>query len=125
MARRTSPNGPTYQAAVKKFSEVMHLSQADKSDDDNLVCTILELYGKHLKNQGRDRTLEMVTSSLTSANEEFGHLQYKELKLFHVQAWLDRMGTERGRSRGQRLAQVGRHDEENRHRQVAGCLQLG
>jgi hypothetical protein len=97
---KDEPDGPTYQAAVKKFAEIMHLAEADKAEDGNLVCTILELYAKHLKNQGRARTLEMVMRCLQSGNEEFGSLAYEELKLYHVQTWLDKMGTERGRSRG-------------------------
>lgn len=109
LARGTKdePDGPTYKAAVQKFSEIMQLSQADKATDDNLVCTILELYAKHLKNQGRKRTLEMVLSCLKSANDDFGQLRYEELKMYHVQAWLDRMGTERGRSKGNRLRRWG------------------
>jgi hypothetical protein len=84
---KDEPDGPTYQAAVRKFAEIMHLSKADKAEDGNLVCTILELYTKHLRNQGRKRTLEMVLGSLQSANEEFGRLKYEELKLYHVQSW--------------------------------------
>ena len=104
---KDEPDSPTYQAAVEKFAEIMHLSKADKVENGNLVCTILELYAKHLKNQGRTRTLEMVMGSLQSANEEFGKLKYEELKLYHVQTWLDRMGTERGRSKGNRLRKWG------------------
>jgi len=104
---KDDPDGPTYQAAVKKFAEIMHLTKADKADNTNLVCTIFELYGKHLKNQGRMRTLEMVTRCLESANEDFGALRYEELKLYHVQTWLDRMGKERGRSKGNRLRKWG------------------
>jgi len=104
---KDEPDGSTYQAAVRKFAEIMHLSKADKAEDGNLVCTILELYAKHLKNQGRNRTLEMVLGCLGSANEEFGRLKYEELKLYHVQTWLDKMGTERGRSKGNRLKKWG------------------
>ncbi len=104
---KDEPDGPTYQAAVKKFAEIMHLAKADKADNTNLVCTILELYAKHLKNQGRTRTLEMVTGCLESANEDFGNLRYEELKRYHVQKWLDRMGMERGRSKGNRLRKWG------------------
>jgi len=49
----------------------------------------------------------MVTRCLHSANEEFGSLAYEELKLYHVQKWLDKMGTERGRSKGNRLRKWG------------------
>jgi hypothetical protein len=35
---KDEPDGPTYQAAVKKFAEIMHLSEADKAEDGNLVC---------------------------------------------------------------------------------------
>src|SRR5947209_1684306 len=68
---KDEPDGPTCQAAVKMFAEIMHLSMADMAENGNLVCTILELYAKHLKNQGRTRTLEMVMRCLQSANEEF------------------------------------------------------
>ncbi|MSQ95631.1 MAG: hypothetical protein EXR98_13870 [Gemmataceae bacterium] len=104
---KDEPSGPTYQAAVKRFAEIMHLSKADKAENGNLVCTILELYAKHLKNQGRKRTLEMVMSCLESANNQFGKLKYEELKIYHVQSWLDKMGTDRGRSKGNRIRKWG------------------
>jgi hypothetical protein len=48
-----------------------------------------------------------VRGCLESANEEFGRLKYEELKLYNVQAWLDKMGAERGLSKGNRLRKWG------------------
>jgi integrase len=104
---KDGPEGPTYLAAVRKFSEMLQCSEADRAGDNNLVITVLDRYAVHLKNQGRERTLEMFRHCCNSAVQEFGHLRYKELKVMHVQAWLDRMGLERGRSRGNRVRKWG------------------
>jgi integrase len=104
---KDEPDGPTYQAAVQKFSEVIHVAEADRAEDNNLVITILDRYAVHLKNQVRERTLDMFCRCCDSAVQEFGHLKYKDLKIMHVQAWLDTMGLERGRSRGNRIRKWG------------------
>jgi integrase len=104
---KDEPDGPTYHQAVKKFSEIIHCGKADRAEDDNLVITILDRYAVFLKNQGRERTLDMFRRCCDSAVQEFGHLKYKELKIMHVQAWLDKMGLERGRSRGNRIRKWG------------------
>ena len=104
---KDEPDGPTYQQAVKKFSEIIHCGEADRAEDDNLVITVLDRYAVHLKNQGRERTLEMFRRCCDSAVQEFGHLKCKDLKIMHVQAWLDKMGLERGRSRGNRIRKWG------------------
>ena len=104
---KDEPDGPTYQHAVKKFSEIIHCGEADRAEDNNLVITILDRYAVYLKNQDRERTLEMFRRCCDSAVQEFGHLKYKDLKIMHVQAWLDKMGLERGRSRGNRIRKWG------------------
>jgi integrase len=104
---KDGPGGPTYLAAVNKFSELMHCAEADRAEDNNLVITILDRYAVHLKNQGRERTLDIFRRCCDSAVREFGHLKYKELKVMHVQSWLDKMGLERGRSRGNRVRKWG------------------
>jgi hypothetical protein len=100
-------DGPIYQEAVRKFSEIIHCGEADRAEDNNLVITVLDRYAVHLKNQDRERTLEMFRGCADSAVEEFGRLKYKDLKIMHVQAWLDKMGRERGRSRGNRIRKWG------------------
>jgi hypothetical protein len=45
---KDEPDGPTYLAAVKRFSELMHCAQADSLEDRNLVITILDRYARHL-----------------------------------------------------------------------------
>jgi integrase len=104
---KDGPDGPTYRAAVQKFSEVIHVADADRAEDDNLVITILDRYAVHLRNQGRERTLDMFRRCCDSAVQEFGHLKCKDLKIMHVQEWLDKMGLERGRSRGNRIRKWG------------------
>ncbi len=104
---KDEPDGPTYRAAVKKFSEIIHVAEADRAEDNNLVITILDRYAVYLKNQGRERTLDMFRRCCDSAVEGFGHLKYKDLKIMHVQEWLDKMGLERGRSRGNRVKKWG------------------
>jgi hypothetical protein len=97
---KDEPDGPTYKAAVKKFAEIMHVAGADRAEDDNLVITVLDRYAVHLRNQKRMRSFRMVRDYLQSGIEEFGSLKVKDLKNLHVQAWLDKMGQERGEHRG-------------------------
>ena len=104
---KDEPDGPTYRAAVKKFSEIIHVADADQAGEENLVITVVDRYAVHLRNQGRERTLDMFRRCCDSAVQEFGHLKYKDLKVLHVQEWLDMMGLERGRSRGNRLRKWG------------------
>ncbi len=48
---KDEPSGPTYQAAVKRFAEIMHLAKADKADNTNLVCIITaKAIGRQVKN---------------------------------------------------------------------------
>jgi integrase len=101
---KDEPDGPTYKAAVLKFSEIMHCSEADRASDNNLVRTVLEQYARHLKNQGRLSSLRMFHTAMKPAAGEFGDLKVKELKPYHVQTWLDKMGTERGKYRGRSLS---------------------
>ncbi len=56
---KDEPDGPTYQQAVRTFSEIIHCGEADRAEDNNLVITVLDRYAVHLKNQDRERTLEM------------------------------------------------------------------
>ena len=72
---KDEPDGPTYRAAVKKFSEVIHVAEADQAGDDNLVITVVDRYAVHLRNQGRERTLDMFRRRCDSAVQEFGHLK--------------------------------------------------
>jgi integrase len=104
---KDEPDGPTYRAAVKKFSEIIHVADADQAGDENLVITVVDRYAVHLHNQGRERTLEILRRCCDSAVQDFGHLKYKDLKVLHIQEWLDKMGLERGRSRGNRLRKWG------------------
>jgi len=103
---KDEPTGPTYLAALKKFAEVMQVGEASKAEDDNLVITVLDLYAVHLKNQDRLKTLDILLRCTKSAVEDFGPLKVRDLKPLHVQAWLDRMGTNRGMHRG-RVCQWG------------------
>jgi hypothetical protein len=99
---KDEPDGPTYRAAVKRFAEILHCAEADKAEDDNLVITILDRYAVHLKNAERARSLEMFENVAGPAVAEFGGLKYKELKIMHIQAWLDKMGQARGEIKGGR-----------------------
>lgn len=100
---KDEPEGPTYRKALKKFAEVMQVGEASKAEDDNLVITVLDLYAVHLRNQERLRSLDILLRCTKSAIAEFGSLKVRELKPLHVQAWLDKMGTDRGMHRGRPL----------------------
>src|SRR4051794_32299872 len=98
-----APAGPTYLAALSKFKEMMEVSRVDTAGDTNLVVTVLDRYGTYLKDQGRGSSLRIFKASCESAVEEFGNVRVCDLKVMHVQQWLDRMGKDRGRSRGNRV----------------------
>src|SRR5436309_1852006 len=67
-----APNGPTYLAALAKFSELMQVNNADVADQGNTVRVVVDLYGQHLERNGQTRTLKILLDTCTSAVEQFG-----------------------------------------------------
>jgi hypothetical protein len=46
---KDEPEGPTYKAAVRRFSEIMLVGETDSAADDNPVIAIMDTYGVWLK----------------------------------------------------------------------------
>ena len=42
------PDGPTYNAAVKKFGQLVTMGNADLAKDNNDVQTVCDLYLRHI-----------------------------------------------------------------------------
>lgn len=94
------PTGPTFLAALKKFTELMELANADKADQGNTVALICELYGQHLERNGRTGTLRILKDTCKSAIERFGDKTLAEFKVFHVTEWLEVMAKPRKDRKG-------------------------
>lgn len=94
------PTGPTYLAALKKFTELMETANADKADQGNTVDLICELYGQHLERNGRTGSLRILRDTCKSALERFGDKTLAEFKVFHVTEWLEAMAKPRKDSKG-------------------------
>lgn len=87
---KDEPDGPTYLAAVRKFSELMNTSTLETSGSDTLVSVVIDQYYRHLERSGKTRSLKLSRQLLDYAIADFGHLKVRDLKPLHVNGWLDR-----------------------------------
>jgi integrase len=94
-----APKGPTYLAALARFQELMHVSNADTADQGNSVRLVVDLYGQHLERNGQARSLEILLATCTSAVAEFGDTAIGALKPVHVSGWLAKMAKPRAGKR--------------------------
>ncbi|HEX4144550.1 MAG TPA: tyrosine-type recombinase/integrase [Pirellulales bacterium] len=94
------PTGPTYLAALRRFTELMELANADSADQGNTVRLICDLYGKHLERNDKTATLSILLDTCASAVECFGDKTLAEFKVFHVTEWLEAMATPRKDRKG-------------------------
>jgi integrase len=90
-----APKGPTYLAALDKFSEIMRLANADIADQGNTVATVCEMYGQRLEREGKTASLRILLDTCTSAVAEFGTKTMAEFKPIHVTDWLAKMAKPR------------------------------
>jgi integrase len=90
---KDEPDGRTYKDAVLRFSQIMHASEVDRSNDNCVVSAIISRYYFSLKREERGRSLHLARSLLDSAIAEFGHVKVKELKPFVVRDWVEKMTT--------------------------------
>jgi integrase len=97
---KDEPEGPTYQAAVRRFAEIMQTAEDERTNDDVTFSALASQYEHHLRQQGKLNSLRMVESVLDPAVESFGSVRMRELKNLHVQRWLDHMRADRGRHKG-------------------------
>ncbi|HLW65249.1 MAG TPA: tyrosine-type recombinase/integrase [Gemmataceae bacterium] len=94
------PTGPTYLTALRKFTELLELANADTSDQGNTVRLICELYGQHLERNGKTASLRIYLETCTSGIERFGEKTIAEFKVFHVTEWLEAMAKPRKDRKG-------------------------
>ena len=92
---KDEPDGPTYQAAVKRFALVMHADQTVRAEDDCIVSAVIARYYHFLEREQRTSTLHLARTMLDPAITHFGHLKTKELKPIVVTDWLAKMGDEK------------------------------
>jgi integrase len=86
-----APKGPTYLAALAKFSELMQVNTADTAGQENTVRIVVDLYGQHLERNEQTGTLKILLQTGTSAVEQFGDKTFSQLKPIHVSTWLNTM----------------------------------
>jgi integrase len=89
---KDEPDGPTYKAAVLRFSQLLHLAPT-KPNDSKTVGTVIIQYFHKLKREGRANTLRTSRNKLDPAIQEFGHVKVSDLKPYVVNDWLDKMTT--------------------------------
>jgi hypothetical protein len=79
-----APSGPTYLAALTKFSELMQVSTADTADQANTVRIVVDLYGQHLERNGQSRSLEILLDTYITGDNHGTMDEFKALCL----SWL-------------------------------------
>ncbi len=97
---RDEPDGPVYRLAVKRFAEIMHLGEMERSEDTCPVSAVVARYYHFLDREGRKKTLLVTRSLLDPALVDFGHVRVRDLKPIHVTDWLARMAEDPGKAKG-------------------------
>src|SRR5262245_5444447 len=90
---KDEPDGPTYQAAVRRFSSIMHLDDLYKGEDNCAVSALVARYYHHLERADRRGSLHVARTMLDPALAEFGPVRVKDLKPVHVNDWLAKQTT--------------------------------
>src|ERR1700730_9030969 len=90
---KDEPDGPTYQAAVQRFAQIMHAGETARAEDNCLVSAVISRFYFSLKRDERDKTLALCRCLLDPAIAEFGNFKVKDLKPFHVNDWLHKMSS--------------------------------
>jgi integrase len=88
---KDQPDGPTYRAAVLRFSQIMHAAEVTRDTDNCAVSAVIARYYYNLEREGRKTTLHVARTLLDHAIAEFGHIKVKDLKPFAVRDWLAKM----------------------------------
>jgi integrase len=89
---KDEPDGPTYKAAVLRFSQLLNLKPAAPRDDCQVGALIIRHYHM-LKCEGRASTLRTSRCKLDPAIKAFGHIKVADLKPYVVNDWLAEMTT--------------------------------
>jgi integrase len=96
---KDEPDGPTYQRAVTRFAQIMHVGDLERAEDNCPVSAVIARYYHALDREGRKNTLHLARTMLDPAIAEFGHVKAKEMKPIIVADWLAKMATRRAAGR--------------------------
>lgn len=88
---KDEPAGPTYQAAVTRFAQIMHAEEETRAEDNSPASAIIARYFFSLQREGRKATLHQARTMLDPAIAEFGHVKVKDVKPYVVRDWIDKM----------------------------------
>ena len=96
---KDEPDGPTYKAAVLRFSQLMHADDVERAEDNSLVSAIIVRYYHSLERENRKNTLHLARTMLDPAIADFGYVKVKELKPINVSDWLAKMAVRKSSGR--------------------------
>jgi hypothetical protein len=87
------PTGPTFEAALARFKEIMVMGQADTANDYNTVKVVFERYLRWAEGHRAANTLQIRVRFLNqfAGYRGFGALQVREVKHFHLDEFLAAM----------------------------------
>lgn len=87
------PTGPTFQAAVKAYGELLSLENADKVGNENTVRVVLEHYMGHLDSSAKIKksTVGMRNSVFRIFCKRFADTRVSDLTHKDIYAWLEDM----------------------------------
>jgi integrase len=85
------PCGPTYQAALQKFTEITALSNADSAKDRNTCRVVCELYLRWISTRRKEHTVAIRQKIFVPFTDALGEVTVKDLTQHMVYAWFDQM----------------------------------
>ena len=85
------PSGPTYQAALRKFTEITSLSAADSAKDRNTCRVVCEMYLRWISTRRKALTVKIRQRNFIPFTDALGEVMVKDLTQHMVYSWLDKM----------------------------------
>ncbi|HEY7156037.1 MAG TPA: tyrosine-type recombinase/integrase [Gemmataceae bacterium] len=92
------PNGPTYQAALKAFGQLMATGDIEKDKDENQIQAILEKYMQHAQGRLAASTFQRLLYQLRPFQQDCGALPVSQLTHFRLEEFI--LKQRRPRQRG-------------------------
>src|SRR5262245_57782449 len=83
--------GPTYQAAFKRFGELLRLQTAHTAKDANTVQVVFEKYMEFISTRRHPSTVHLRHLLLRPFVDALGEVAISQLTQAMVYEWLDRM----------------------------------
>ncbi len=85
------PDGPTYSAAIRAFSDMRAVSMAHVAGDANSCRIVLEMYLQHRESRDAANTFRTKNADLAAFCASLGDEQVNAITPFRIQRWLDDM----------------------------------